>query len=225
RTFFISMLGLYMNSLHIGLKQGNLDNNIFLLLLDEMKCLADIFQTTIDTSDALAMQIAEEYVESNEFVFCGSGPNYASALFCSAKILEACGDNAIGQDIEEWAHSYYFARKSDTPTFIITAGGRDSSRVKEVATAAKRIGRRVVGIAPKSKEYLVPNANYYFPVNDSVKELFWPLLGTIAGALFAAHRARLIKEDIFRGFKGGREISENGGICRIYNSDQWKNLQ
>jgi len=40
-------------------------------------------------------------------------------------LLEASGDTAVGQDTEEWAPLQFFARSRSTPTFFISAGGRD----------------------------------------------------------------------------------------------------
>ena len=85
--------------------------------------MADLMEVTIAQTDKLAMRIASEWQVANQFVFCGSGPNFGTVLFSAAKLLEASGDIAIAQDIEEWAHLQYFGKAVDTPTIIISSGG------------------------------------------------------------------------------------------------------
>ena len=139
-------------------------------------------------------------------------------LFSAAKILEASGDAAIGQDLEEWAHLQYFAKKVSTPTFVISGGERDGSRAREVVTAALAIGRRVAVITPAEKSNLFPDATVVLPFVDGVPDMFHALLTMLPGSIFAAYRAELLAEPYFRGFSGGRSKEGGGGISRIRTS-------
>ena len=224
RSFAASLLGLYLNAIRIASVRGRIDEHRKADLRAELCALPEAIAATIEMCDPLCREIAQDWRDADEFVFCGSGPSYASALFSAAKILEASGDPALGQDVEEWAHLQYFARQVSTPTFLITAGGRDASRIQEVAVAAKQIGRRLVGVIPAGQESLVPDADVYLPAKGQVREPFWTIVGVIAGELFAAHRAAVIGEPHFRAFGGGRDVSEGGGISRIQSSQQWMDL-
>ncbi|GAG62475.1 unnamed protein product [marine sediment metagenome] len=186
--------------------------------------LADAIKTTIERSDKPAQELARSWSDANEFVFVGSGPNFGTALFSAAKILEASGDPALGQDLEEWAHLQYFARAVPTPTFIINAGTRDLSRAVEVAIAAKTIGRRVVVITPPENEVLSEIGGSILGIAAGVREAFSPLITTIPGELFAAYRADMIAEPFFRDFRGGRSIEEGGGISRIRTSKMLEDI-
>jgi glucosamine--fructose-6-phosphate aminotransferase (isomerizing) len=148
-------------------------------------------------------------------------------------MLEATGDPAIGQDVEEWAHLQYFARATDTPTFLISAVERDASRAAEVRTAMRTIGRRVIDIRPvgpvrpmdaqerrstgSSPATLGPRP--YALSYASTPEIFAPLVASIPLMLFAAYRAELLGEPYFRAFGGGRSIEGGGGISRIRTSE------
>jgi glucosamine--fructose-6-phosphate aminotransferase (isomerizing) len=143
-------------------------------------------------------------------VFCGSGANHATALFSAAKILEATGDAALGQDIEEWAHLQYFAKTQNTPTFLITARERDASRASEVKTAMQTIGRRVIEVSPSASD----GSLVYAPC----LEVFAPFVACIPTMLFASHLAESKNEPYFRAFGGGRSIENGGGISRIRTS-------
>jgi glutamine---fructose-6-phosphate transaminase (isomerizing) len=181
-----------------------------------------VFQAqTIARCDPIAQQLAHDWRDADPFVFCGAGPNYGAALFSAAKLIEASGDTAIGQDTEEWAHLQYFGKEPDTPTFIISAGGWDASRAAEVVRAAQQIGRRVALIAPESSDLAqAVDPAHLLPISGTTPEHFSPLLTCLPGLLFAAHRAELLNEPYFRAFSGGRSSEGGGGISRIQTSER-----
>ena len=43
--------------------------------------------------------LAEQWREIGQFLIIGGGPSYANALFSAAKLVEACGVNAIAQEL------------------------------------------------------------------------------------------------------------------------------
>jgi glucosamine--fructose-6-phosphate aminotransferase (isomerizing) len=151
---------------------------------------------------------AEQVAESRHGVFLGSGPGFGAAGFAAAKVVEACGLDYHAQDIEEWAHLEYFQGVTETPTWILTSDGRDASRVREVETAARAIGRHVAitrwtgspAWSPDEREALSPFG-------------LWP-----APVAFADRLMELLGEQAFRSFGGGRSRSEGGGASRIRTS-------
>jgi glucosamine--fructose-6-phosphate aminotransferase (isomerizing) len=226
RSYAASQLALYLIAIHLGQINGRLQKKQANQLRHELVGMADLMEKTIAASDPMARKLAQEWLAADQFVFCGAGPNYGTALFSAAKILEASGDTAVAQDTEEWAHLQYFAKQENTPTFIISAGGRDESRALEVATAAHHIGRRVAIIAPAgSKLAQTPDKDALLPVAGPVREAFSPLLTCLPGTLFAACRAQVIGELYFRAFGGGRSIQGGGGVSRIRDSEQIEHLK
>jgi glucosamine--fructose-6-phosphate aminotransferase (isomerizing) len=181
-----------------------------------LKDTVNLVHRTIEISDAPARALAEQTLEAKEFVFCGSGPNFATALFCAAKMLEATGDSSVGQDVEEWAHLQYFAKAADTPTFLMSSGERDASRAAEVKTAMQTIGRRVIEVSPAELRGLRDHEGLSFA---PCPEAFAPLVAPIPVMLFASYRAELLGEPYFRAFGGGRSIEHGGGISRIRTSE------
>jgi glucosamine--fructose-6-phosphate aminotransferase (isomerizing) len=202
RSYFASLMMLYASAIHIGEMRGALSAADAQTWRATLAATADAAAQTIALADPAAHSLAQDTLSyKDDFVFCGAGPNFGTALFCAAKMLEATGDAAMGQDIEEWAHLQYFARLGPTPTFVISAGERDASRAEEVRTAMHAIGRLVVELP-----------------QTSCPEVFAPLVSSIPPMLFAAHRAELLGEPYFRGFAGGRSIEHGGGISRIRTS-------
>jgi glucosamine--fructose-6-phosphate aminotransferase (isomerizing) len=219
RSYVANQVGLLLLAVYFGEQRGRLTVKEARHYRLEISNLADAIAITIEKNDNLVKDLVTQWTDENEFVFCGSGPGYAAALFSAAKVLEASGDAAIGQDLEEWAHLQYFAKKASTPTFVISAGERDGSRACEVVTAALAIGRCVAVITPGEKARLFSDAAVKLLLPDGVAEMFQAVVSIIPGSLFAAYRAELLGEPYFRDFKGGRSQEGGGGISRIRNSE------
>lgn len=226
RSYVASLLALYQAAVQIGHARGQLAGNTMGRLQDELEQTADRMEETIEMSHGAAEEAASSWHDAAHFIFCGSGPNYGTALYGAAKIVEASGDVAIGQDLEEWAHLEYFARQPDTPVFIVGAAGWDEDRAMEIATAAKAIGRRVAIVAPLTSELAkTQQKDVLLPFAEPSRECFSPLLSCIPLALFASHRAALLDEAYFRDFGGGRSRHGGGGISRIRTSHQIDHLK
>ncbi len=222
RSYLVSQLALLLMAVRLGEVRGRLNPADAAAVRKEIHSLADAAEKTIEACDKAARALAEEWKDAQEFVFVGGGPNYGTALFSAAKVLEASGDPALGQETEEWAHLQYFARAPATPTFIITAADRDLSRATEVAVAAKAVGRRVAAVSPASAAGLRREAARTLTLPEGVREMFSPLVAAIPGELFAAHRSDVIGEPFFRSFGGGRDQEGGGGISRIRTSEVWE---
>ena len=218
RSYVATLLMLYLAAARMGEARGQLPPSQAADVRREFTATADAIERTIAQCEEPTRKLAADWKDASEFVFTGGGPNFGTALFSAAKIVEASGDSALGQDTEEWAHLQYFCRAVPTPTFIITAADRDLSRAVEVAVAATTIGRRVVIVAPKDVPVGHVSNVTYIPFAP-VREVFSPLVACIPGTLFAAHRAELIGEPFFRAFGGGRDAAGGGGISRIRTSE------
>jgi glutamine---fructose-6-phosphate transaminase (isomerizing) len=203
RSYFSSLIMLYACAIRLGEARGALTAERAQALRASLASTADAAQQTLDQADEPARALAQETREhAGDFVFAGAGPNFGTAQFCAAKMLEATGDAALGQDIEEWAHLQYFARTLATPTFLFSVAGRDASRTDEVRTAMRAVGRRIVEL---------PSA--------PCDEVFSPLVLCLPAMLFASYRAEALGEPYFRAFSGGRSIEDGGGISRIRTSE------
>lgn len=219
RSFVANQVGLLLVALHFGKLRGHLSGQEVTYYREIIDSLPEKIQKTLLLNEEIAIALADEWLDASEFVFCGSGPGYATALFSAAKILEASGDSALAQDMEEWAHLQYFAKKANTPTFLITAGEQDASRASEVMTAAQMIGRRGAMIAPNSYLEEFSEEMIKLPVADGIPEMFQSILSVLPGSLFAAYRAEKLGEPYFRDFGGGRNKEGGGGISRIRTSE------
>ena len=225
-SYITSLLALFQLALRMGLLRGRLTQAAWLGLQQELDDAAGYMDATILSCDRPAADLVQLWADASHFVYCGSGPNYGTALFSSAKLLEASGDIALAQDMEEWSHLDYFSRDPATPTLLISAAARDDDRALEISTAAEAIGRRLAIIAPTGSA-LSSRCQYPGQLSYSgrPRECFSPLVSCLPGLLIAANRSQLLDEPYFRGFGGGRSIEGGGGISRIRSSHRLLKLR
>jgi glucosamine--fructose-6-phosphate aminotransferase (isomerizing) len=173
-----------------------------------MSVMGEALEPWIEEQTEKGTAFAERAMGSQPLLFLGGGPARASALFAAAKVIEAAGVSASGQDVEEWAHLEYFADPADLPLWLLSANGRCASREEEVLAAAQAIGRRV----EVSRWPGAPAFGLF------AREALSPLALWAGPVAFAAQLADALGELPFRGFGGGRSREEGGGPSRIRSS-------
>lgn len=210
RSYRISLLALYLVAIRIAEIRALLSQDQANALRRELKGTADAIEATIAATKAPARALAEAVAEQKDFVFIADGPNYATALFSAAKLIEAAGRHAMGQDTEEWAHLQYFVNVDPkTPTFLISPGGRGHGRAAELLEPVKRIGRTLVAVVPEGDTAIAPSADWVLPVVGNVSEVFSPMVYAVAGELFSAYLSEVTGEPPFRSFTGAYQDGGN----------------
>jgi glutamine---fructose-6-phosphate transaminase (isomerizing) len=189
RSYAVNQLALLLLAIHIGECRGRLDTDEAEALRRELRALASASERTIAACEAPARGIMADDADVRVFVFVGGGPNYGTALFSAAKVLEASGDVALGQDTEEWAHLEYYLCAGDTLTVVVSAGDRDRSRALEVLAAARGAGSRTAAVVPAHLGGAAAGVDRVLPFADGVREAFSPVVAAIPGELLAASRA------------------------------------
>ena len=106
----------------------------------------------------------------------GSGPSYGTALFAAAKMTEAAGVPAAGQDLEEWCHVEQYAYPDAMPVFVIAPPGRSHWRAAGLAVLAREQGRQVIAVTHQEDNGIAAHASAVLPVQGQPREEFSPLL-------------------------------------------------
>jgi glucosamine--fructose-6-phosphate aminotransferase (isomerizing) len=201
-SYLASLLGLF--AVAAALSDDAARRRVEALMAALPACVAGAASDQAEQGRALAEQVRD----ASQGVFIGSGPCLGAAGFAAAKVLEACGLGYHAQDVEEWAHLEYFHATQDMPTWILTAGGRDASRVDEVIAAARAVGRRqAITRWSGDPAWSADESEALSPFG------LWP-----APVAFAQALMDLLGEDPFRSFGGGRDRAEGGGASRIRTS-------
>jgi glucosamine--fructose-6-phosphate aminotransferase (isomerizing) len=212
RSYRISLLALYLLAIRLAEVGARMSQDEANALRRELKGTADVIEATIEACNRRCRELAEAVAAHNDFVFIGDGPNLATAYFGAAKVIEAAGRHAMGQDTEEWAHLQYFVNVTpDTPTFIISPGGRGHGRAAELVEPMNRIGRTLVAVVPQGDQAIAPHAKWVLPVVGQVREIFSPMVYAVASELFSAHLSEVVGEPFFRRFSGAYDSTATQG--------------
>ncbi len=202
RSYRTSLVVLYL----IAIRISEVKNIITAARADQLRseiiCTGDAIEATIEANRESAIELARNLMAQNHFVFAGHGPNYATAMFGAAKLLEAAGTHALAQDTEEWGHLQYFTNIDiNTPTFIVSPGSRSHNRTAEMLIPMTRIGRYTIGVCPAGDTKVGEQCDVFLPVFGNTPEIFSPIVYPTVTELFADHLGSNLGEDYFRGFK------------------------
>ena len=67
-------MALYLTAIHLGQMRSHLNKKQANQLRRELAGLADLMEQTIAASDPVARQLAQDWLDADQFVFCGAGP-------------------------------------------------------------------------------------------------------------------------------------------------------
>lgn len=203
RSYRVSLMVLYLLAIHLAEVNGRLTQDQANAMRGQLNAAADAIEATTAAVMETSRELAKTLKDQPNYVFVGDGPNYATALFSAAKVIEAAGRHAMGQDTEEWAHLQYFVNTDpSTPTFLISPNRRGHARMAELVEVMKRVGRTVVAVVPEGDTAIASGADWVLPVAGDTPEIFSPMVYAVPGEIFSAHLSQAIGEPPFRAFSG-----------------------
>ena len=198
RTYQASLLGLLLVAIQLGEMQAKQSQSEADALRQELVALADVVDATNAAVKEPCQQVAETVAAAPALVMLGSGPSYGTALFSAAKLVEAAGVFAMGQDLEEWWHVERFAYPVDMPVFVLAPPGRSHWQAGEVAATARGLGRRVIAVAHPDDTEVTRHAHAVLPVPGETREEFSPLLYHVFASHVAAAAAERLGRSLFQ---------------------------
>jgi glutamine---fructose-6-phosphate transaminase (isomerizing) len=198
RSYTQAQLFLMLAAIYIGECRGVLDRTQAVSLKGDLLCTADILEASLDETNRLARALAEQWREMEQFLIIGGGPSYANALFSAAKLVEACGVNAVGQELEEWAHIQFFLKAPRLPTLLIAPPGRCFDRALELAPIIHGLTGLSIAVGAHDENVLKDQAAHYFGIFGRVDEAVSPLLTSMPAELLACHLAYVSEERLVR---------------------------
>ena len=164
----------------------------------QLREVADCMEATLQATDTLARQTANHLKDADVWVFLGCGPSYATSLFSAAKLVESCGAQAWGQDIEEWGHIQFFNQQEATPTCVIIPPGRSQDRMLELLPYVHGVGRYTLVVSHDDQGQSPVDADVILPVPQTVPEMFSPLVYCLAGEFLAYYLAEARNAEFFQ---------------------------
>ncbi len=199
RSYRMSLLALYLLAIRLGEVQDRYSQGEADVKRESLLRTADAIEATFEAVNEKTLELAKALADEKSFVFIGDGPNFGTALFGAAKLIEASGVHAMGQESEEWVHLQYFTDvESSTPSFLISPGFRGHDRVRDLMPPLTGLGRTTIAIAPEGDQVVSPLANWVLPVIGDIPEAFTPMVYPVAAELFSAHLSDVIGKPFFR---------------------------
>ncbi len=207
RSYTIQLLTLLLFALRLGEIRQVLPPIEADAWRQRLREAAACMEATILANDVLIKDLAERLCDEHDWVFLGSGPSYATSLFCAAKLVESCGVNAWAQEVEEWGHIQFFNRREQTPTCLILPPGRSVDRAVELLSYSKDLGRYTMVVANSAQSFPSTQVDAVFAVPQPVDEMFSPLVYCLPGELLAYYLAENRKAQFFC---ADRSVSSSG---------------
>jgi glucosamine--fructose-6-phosphate aminotransferase (isomerizing) len=198
RTYQASLLGMLLVAIRLGEMRGKYHQDEAYVLRHELAALADVVDVTTNAIKERCREVADTIADAPAMVMVGSGPSYGTALFSAAKVVEAAGIFAVGQDLEEWWHVERFAYPVDMPVFVIAPPGRSHWRAGDLAATARALGRRVIAVTHKDDTEVTRHAHSVLPVHGDVREEFSPLLYHLFAGYVASYVAEQLGRSLFQ---------------------------
>jgi len=199
RTYQASLLGMLLVAIQLGETRNRYQQDEANALRQELAALADVVEATTNAIKERCRAVADMIADTPTLVMAGSGPSYGTALFSAAKVVEAAGIFAMGQDLEEWWHVERFAYPIEMPVFVIAPPGRSYWRAGDLAATARALGRRVIAVTHKDDTEVTRHAHAVLPVHGEVREEFSPLLYHLFADYVASYVAARLGRSLFQG--------------------------
>ena len=176
--------------------------------------------SVMDRLSQQAFDLAEKWEADgvNNMDFIGDGPDYATAFFGSAKMVEAFGGLTTNDDSEDWCHINYFIKDTDhIGTFIVANTGSPSfNRELETIRVACEL-RKHVAVITDGDPALFPDNAVVFQTPKPKSPWMAPLMQHIPMDFVAAYIA------CFRGTKAFREdspVHQQDGVCKRFRQSK-----
>jgi glucosamine--fructose-6-phosphate aminotransferase (isomerizing) len=193
RTYQASLLGLLLAAIRLGEARGQYPEPQARALRQELAGLPDMSDATASGIKDRCREVAGMAAGSPVMIMAGSGPSFGTALFSAAKMTEAAGVFAAGQDLEEWCHVESLAYPDAMPVFVIAPPGRSHWRAADVAALARRQGRQVIAVTRDDDTEVTASASVHLPVQGRVREEFSPLLYHVFAGYVASYLAQRLQ--------------------------------
>jgi glucosamine--fructose-6-phosphate aminotransferase (isomerizing) len=188
-SYMASLVTSYALALSLAELSGRLARGEVEAQLERISALASAMQQTLDAIEAPIERLAQQVPFEAKIGFIGAGPNYGTAFFAMAKLIEAARHNTSGQQLEEWAHEQYFVTGPDTFTFVLAPRGAGLDRAREQLDAVRAMGSYAIAVCEADDHATQALADLALPVFGQPDEVLSPLLYCLSAEVFALHFA------------------------------------
>jgi glutamine---fructose-6-phosphate transaminase (isomerizing) len=189
-SYLASLVALYALAIRLGVAAGRIDETERDRLLDAATACADDVAWTIAAARPVAESMAGRIDPGAVLTVIGGGPSHGTAVFGMAKFIESARHNAVGQELEEWAHEQYFVTGPGSHTIVVAPEGASIDRAREQLRAVRDVGGTAVAICDPADEATCGLADVVLPARAPADELLSPIVTAVPLELLALAYAR-----------------------------------
>jgi glutamine---fructose-6-phosphate transaminase (isomerizing) len=184
-SYLASLVTLLVLALHLGSRTSQLSETQATDWLHAITGMGDLEEVTLQLCSAPAQELATAIDPSALLSILGAGPNLGTAYFAMAKFIESSGINAVGQELEEWAHEQFFCTGPGSHTFVIAPRGKSVDRARELLQAVRDVGGDTIVLCEADDRATAALADTVLPLASLDNELLSPLLTVLPLELIA----------------------------------------
>ena len=178
KAFLGQILILYILALKLGLLKNDIDRNIFLAKLKDLKELPKLIEQTLMTDNKI-QSISSTFNEAKGSMFLGRGFSFPIALEGALKLKELSYIHAEGYPAGEMKHGPLALIEEGMPVVVLAP--RDSYYKKTISNMQEVIARgaKVLLITNKSKDEIISENIWETIEVESTNDDLLPFLLTI----------------------------------------------
>ncbi|MFE4952482.1 SIS domain-containing protein [Leifsonia sp. NPDC056665] len=215
-SYEASLLSLLAVIIRLAELAGRLDSAGVEAQLGRISALSRVLEHTLAASEKPARDVAAVLTDETPVFVLGGGPNYGTAMFTMAKMIESARHNTVAQQLEEWAHEQYFCCTPGTVTIVLAPPGASLDRAREQLQAIRDMRGTAVAVCSAEDRTTADLADFVLPVVGHVDEELSPLVYLAAGELIA-HAFASQNDKVMLGFDD--EFRKQVNFRQIFGSN------
>ena len=194
KTFTCSLTTLYLFSIFLGVKRGQLDRLQTSSLISNLSLLPELMTKYLSTDDQIR-EISNKYQGYPNFLFLGRGLNYPLAMEGALKLKEVSYIHAEGYPAGEMKHGPISLIDNSMPVVGIVPSDGLKDKMLSNLSESKARGARVLAIASESDSQIQNVADDVIRIPDAPSDLN-PIVAALPLQLLAYHIAHIRGCDI-----------------------------
>ncbi|MGF1497144.1 MAG: glutamine--fructose-6-phosphate transaminase (isomerizing) [Elainellaceae cyanobacterium] len=188
KTFTAQLMAFYCLALDLAYRRQTLEPNRIEKILSDLHHLPSQIESTLESQERYAEEMAHDFTETQDFMFVGRGVNFPIALEGSLKLKEISYIHAEGYPAGEMKHGPIALLDNKVPVVAIAVPGSTYEKVLSNAQEAKARDARLIGVVAMTDTAAEEIFDALLPV-PLTDELLSPILTVIPLQLLAYHIA------------------------------------
>lgn len=222
KSFFAAVLTTLLFGAHAGILLGSITREkVEQMRLEVFRYVCAVCsEGVLDRVDAQMCELADTWKDYWGFDFVGSGTDFATAYFGTAKFFELCGSLNCLNDSEDWCHIDYFQTDRDQLGTIAVASRNCASfsRTVETIGSMQKSNRNVLVVTDAEPSSFIDGVTVC-TLPGAKQDVISPLMNYLPLFMLGNYIAIKRSYAYFGGMDASNPLfSQEGGINTIKSS-------